>query len=183
MCINDDTDAATHDEQRRWIQQFLEQYYGFELSSMEGRYSKCPVMRDSSIPRVNLTAHAELLKSRLPVQKQNDLVAATLAGLEEGHVGVRAGSRGMGAETLRAGNAIRMASFNIERGWRWREQCELMKAHALSGGAPHLVFLNEVDGGMARSGNEDVAWELAKCLGMPAGSGGVGARRSSARRA
>jgi endonuclease/exonuclease/phosphatase family metal-dependent hydrolase len=60
---------------------------------------------------------------------------------------------------------LRVVSWNIEKGLRWKEIAEILRVE------PHLrvadlILLNEVDVGMARSGNVHVARELAHALKM-----------------
>jgi endonuclease/exonuclease/phosphatase family metal-dependent hydrolase len=64
-------------------------------------------------------------------------------------------------ETLRA---IRLVTWNIEKGKRWEllEKCldtEWMRT-------ADILCLNEVDDGMARSGNRRIAYEIGQRLGM-----------------
>lgn len=59
---------------------------------------------------------------------------------------------------------MKIVTWNIEKGKRWHllQQC---LAHE-SIRAADILCLNEVDEGMARSGNRRVAHEIAECLGM-----------------
>src|SRR5690349_8017058 len=59
---------------------------------------------------------------------------------------------------------MRIVTWNIEKGKRWNllEEC---LAHASIRSAD-ILCLNEVDDGMARSGNRRVAYEIADRLGM-----------------
>ena len=60
---------------------------------------------------------------------------------------------------------VRVASWNIERGKELDGQAAFLKNHpALS--RADILLLNEVDIGMARSGNRDVARELSEALGF-----------------
>jgi len=63
------------------------------------------------------------------------------------------------------GNTVRVAHWNIEHGNRFEAIAQALATHPGLAGAD-LVSLNEVDLGMARSGNRDVAGELARRLGM-----------------
>src|SRR5262245_34731151 len=59
---------------------------------------------------------------------------------------------------------IRLVTWNIEKGKRWAllERCLGMEAiHSAD-----IVCLNEVDDGMARSGNRNIALEIGERLGM-----------------
>jgi endonuclease/exonuclease/phosphatase family metal-dependent hydrolase len=62
---------------------------------------------------------------------------------------------------------VRAVHWNIEHGNRFEPIAEALARHELLAGAD-LVLLNEVDLGMARSGNRDVAAELAARLGLHA---------------
>lgn len=60
---------------------------------------------------------------------------------------------------------LRVVSWNIEKGIHWREIVETLRVE------PHLrvadlILLNEVDVGMARSGNQHIAGEMAHALKM-----------------
>jgi endonuclease/exonuclease/phosphatase family metal-dependent hydrolase len=60
---------------------------------------------------------------------------------------------------------VHAVHWNIEHGNRYaRVEAALRSAHGLAGA--DLVMLNEVDLGMARSGNRDVAGDLARALGL-----------------
>lgn len=60
---------------------------------------------------------------------------------------------------------VRAIHWNIEHGNRYLEIARALVAHPQLEHAD-LVFLNEVDLGMARSGNRDVAGDLAAALGL-----------------
>ena len=62
---------------------------------------------------------------------------------------------------------VRAVHWNIEHGNRFAQIEGALERHAQLAGAD-LVLLNEVDLGMARSGNRDVAAELGAALGMHA---------------
>src|SRR5262245_43512948 len=62
---------------------------------------------------------------------------------------------------------IRVAHWNLEHGNRFDAIARALETHPALAGAD-LVTLNEVDLGMARSGNRDVARELASRLGLHA---------------
>jgi endonuclease/exonuclease/phosphatase family metal-dependent hydrolase len=62
---------------------------------------------------------------------------------------------------------VRAVHWNIEHGNRYEQVEQALGTHAQLGGAD-LVMLNEVDLGMARSGNRDVAMDLAAALGLHA---------------
>ena len=65
------------------------------------------------------------------------------------------------------GGRVRVVHWNIEHGNRFEDIATSLETHPELSGAD-LVTLNEVDLGMARSGNRDVAGELAARLGMHA---------------
>jgi endonuclease/exonuclease/phosphatase family metal-dependent hydrolase len=66
--------------------------------------------------------------------------------------------------TARPGR-LRAAAWNVERGKRWEALCGVLEEHP---GLRDLdvLMLTEVDHGMGRSGNRDVAAALAQRLGM-----------------
>ena len=51
--------------------------------------------------------------------------------------------------------------FNLLRGKEWKKACQIIKGYD-----PYIVFLNEMDWGMARSNNEHTTQLLAQCLSM-----------------
>jgi endonuclease/exonuclease/phosphatase family metal-dependent hydrolase len=64
-----------------------------------------------------------------------------------------------------ARSSYRFAAWNVERGAQFDGQVEVLRTH------PHLreadvLLLTETDSGMARSGNRNVARDLARALGM-----------------
>jgi endonuclease/exonuclease/phosphatase family metal-dependent hydrolase len=59
---------------------------------------------------------------------------------------------------------IRVVSWNIEKGKRWPELIACLESNDLA--AADIFCLNEVDEGMARSGNRLIAQELADLLKM-----------------
>lgn len=60
---------------------------------------------------------------------------------------------------------VRAVAWNVERGKRFEGVRALLREHEVLGQAD-LIFLNEVDIGMGRSGNRNVARDLAVELGM-----------------
>ena len=70
-------------------------------------------------------------------------------------------------EAPRASGRIRVVHWNLEHGNRFDAIAHALETHPALVGAD-LVTLNEVDLGMARSGNRDVARELAAQLGLHA---------------
>ena len=60
---------------------------------------------------------------------------------------------------------VRVASWNIERGARLEGITAVLAGDPLLSRAD-IILLNEVDRGMARTGNRDIALELARGLGM-----------------
>src|SRR5437764_533574 len=79
----------------------------------------------------------------------------------------RSGARSSGASTGAAAGRVRVAQWNIEHGNRCEAIARASRSQAALAAAD-LVTLNEVDLGMARSGNRDVAAELCVRLGMHA---------------
>src|SRR5262249_45799779 len=63
-----------------------------------------------------------------------------------------------------APDVIRLVTWNIEKGKRWSllEQC--LRHESIR--TADLLCLNEVDEGMARSGNLRIAYEIGERLGM-----------------
>src|SRR5690606_9302786 len=68
------------------------------------------------------------------------------------------------SKTARPGR-LRAAAWNVERGKRWRPLCGVLQEHPQLR-ALDVLLLTEVDHGMGRSGNRDVAARLAEQLGM-----------------
>jgi endonuclease/exonuclease/phosphatase family metal-dependent hydrolase len=64
-----------------------------------------------------------------------------------------------------ADDRLRAVAWNVERGKRFDGVRRLLREHPVLGEAD-LIYLNEVDIGMGRSGNRNVARELAVELGM-----------------
>ncbi len=62
-------------------------------------------------------------------------------------------------------STLRLVQWNIEKGVRFEAIAAALASHAILARAD-VIFLNEVDLGMARSGNRDVAAELATRLGV-----------------
>jgi endonuclease/exonuclease/phosphatase family metal-dependent hydrolase len=76
-------------------------------------------------------------------------------------------SRPADAPPAASGARVRAVHWNIEHGNHFEPIAEALARHQRLAGAD-LVLLNEVDLGMARSGNRDVAAELAARLGLHA---------------
>lgn len=70
------------------------------------------------------------------------------------------------------GTRLRVGHWNLEHGNRFDAIAHALQTHPALAGAD-LVTLNEVDLGMARSGNRDIARELAACLGLHAAWGAL----------
>ncbi len=68
-------------------------------------------------------------------------------------------------ETTAAGSSIRATAWNIERGTHLEPIIEILREHALIGGSD-VYLLTELDAGMARSHNRDVALEIGRRLGL-----------------
>ena len=85
---------------------------------------------------------------------------------------IRSWSPGRVFTPSRNGTRIRVGHWNLEHGNRFDAIARALETHpALA--AMDLVTLNEVDLGMARSGNRDVARELASRLGLHAAWGAL----------
>jgi endonuclease/exonuclease/phosphatase family metal-dependent hydrolase len=80
---------------------------------------------------------------------------------------IRTWSPALNHATRRADGRIRVVHWNLEHGNRFDAIARALETHPALAGAD-LVTLNEVDFGMARSGNRDVARELAVRLGLHA---------------
>ena len=74
---------------------------------------------------------------------------------------------GQSPEPARDPSRVRVAHWNIEHGNRFEAIARALTSHPELAGAD-VVTLNEVDLGMARSGNRDVAAELGDRLGLHA---------------
>ena len=70
-------------------------------------------------------------------------------------------------DAARNGARMRVGHWNLEHGNRFDAIARALETHPALAGAD-LVTLNEVDLGMARSGNRDIARELAARLGLHA---------------
>ena len=90
-----------------------------------------------------------------------DEVRRVLEGVERGEWGARAAGRA-GPEPR--GRVLRAAAWNIQRGARLDDLRRAVLAPAFAG--TDLLLLSEVDVGLGRSGNRNVARELAEALGM-----------------
>jgi endonuclease/exonuclease/phosphatase family metal-dependent hydrolase len=75
-------------------------------------------------------------------------------------------------DEARDGTRLRVGHWNLEHGNRFDAIARALGTHPALVGAD-LVTLNEVDLGMARSGNRDVARELASRLGLHAAWGAL----------
>jgi endonuclease/exonuclease/phosphatase family metal-dependent hydrolase len=80
---------------------------------------------------------------------------------------IMAPTGGRGAEAAASGQLVRAVHWNIEHGNHYESIERALREHQQLAGTD-LVLLNEVDLGMARSGNRDVAAELAAALGFHA---------------
>jgi hypothetical protein len=60
---------------------------------------------------------------------------------------------------------LQVTYFNGERGSFWLKQCEIFKNDPMLNGSD-VIFFNELDIGMARSGNFDTVNMLATCISM-----------------
>lgn len=69
------------------------------------------------------------------------------------------------SKKLEQNSTIRVAVFNAERGWKWREICKFIKESPVLTEST-LWILNEMDLGVARSNNEHTTKKLAECLQM-----------------
>jgi len=61
--------------------------------------------------------------------------------------------------------SYRFVAWNIERGRQFEGQVEILREHPYLQGAD-VLLLTETDSGMVRSGNRNVARDLARALGM-----------------
>ena len=62
-------------------------------------------------------------------------------------------------------DTLRLIAWNMERGRHWQDGAELVRTHAALRD-PDVIFLGEMDHGMARSGNVHTTREMANALGM-----------------
>src|SRR6516164_11014302 len=67
------------------------------------------------------------------------------------------------SKTMR-NQAVRLVSWNIEKGKRWQLLEKCLEAESVRSAG--ILCLQEVDEGMARSGNRRVAYEIGERLGM-----------------
>lgn len=68
-------------------------------------------------------------------------------------------------DMMRLGTALRVVEFNAESGKHWKEFSEMVKTDGRLQNAD-IILLNEMDIGMARSGNTHTTRKLAMTLGM-----------------
>lgn len=80
---------------------------------------------------------------------------------------IRSWSPGHVRDGARNGDRIRVGHWNLEHGNRFDAIAQALETHPALAGVD-VVTLNEVDLGMARSGNRDVTRELASRLGLHA---------------
>jgi endonuclease/exonuclease/phosphatase family metal-dependent hydrolase len=170
--LNDDFSADPVEGSRgiSKMLRFLASYFSPYPSSYPKDFRACGLQVDKGlvdIPRANLSAFA---LSRAPAQALNAAIQSTLSSAEVGHWDEfrqpnTLEAQGSGMELLRDTDAIRVTYFNAERGTKWPEQCEKIRTHpSLKDSA--ILFFNELDVGMARSGNGNTALQLATCLQM-----------------
>lgn len=74
-------------------------------------------------------------------------------------------SGGPAGDRALAPGELRLVQWNIEKGLRFEGIASQLASHPHLSGAD-VVFLNEVDAGMARTGNRHVARDLAEALGL-----------------
>ena len=75
------------------------------------------------------------------------------------------GFGGMPSANLPARPAYRFVAWNVERGTQFDGQVEALTTHPILAQAD-VLLLTETDSGMVRSGNRNVAQDLARALGM-----------------
>ena len=137
IVINDDFITSAEVAQ---MQEFLETYYGWHASEAED-YGACALHVDQRA------------------------TPSSLDTLELGHVGEGSSPRMLGPRQWTAGAAARVVFLNAMRGYGSARHCAMLRGDpALRGAA--VVLLNELDLGMARTRNRNVAHELARCLHM-----------------
>ena len=158
IIVNDDfapSGTRLFDTQRRELCHFLELKYGYWLTGDES-YETCSVIMDSDIP---------LPQGLKDASTTNEHIKSTLGAVESGHIGTIPLSLGTGTAEVVLGDTVSVILFNAERGTQWKKQCTQIKSDPRLVNAT-LIILNEMDSGMARSGNVDTTHELASCLHM-----------------
>jgi endonuclease/exonuclease/phosphatase family metal-dependent hydrolase len=112
----------------------------------------------------DLAPHYEALRA---VANRRALERSELWARIRGEVArvVSAVERGDAAPTLSADRALRIAAWNVRRGARFDAVLGALRGNAVLGRAD-VLLLTEIDCGLGRSGNRNVARELAEALGM-----------------
>jgi endonuclease/exonuclease/phosphatase family metal-dependent hydrolase len=152
------------------LDRFLTRYYGTFPNSYKKDYSTCDLQIDRGLVDISRTNMSLFADSTLSVHILNDNIQDTLSSVEVGHWDELRPSnlvdaQGRGVDMLRSTDTIRITYFNAERGTQWKNQCAMIHKDSSLKDSP-IIFFNELDVGMARSGNVDTAYELAKCLQM-----------------
>jgi hypothetical protein len=152
------------------LDRFLTRYYGTFPNSYKKDYSTCDLQIDRGLVDISRTNMSLFADSTLSVHILNDNIQDTLSSVEVGHWDELRPSnlvdaQGRGVDMLRSTDTIRITYFNAERGTQWKNQCAMIRKDSSLKDSP-IVFFNELDVDMARSGNVDTAYELAKCLQM-----------------
>ena len=89
----------------------------------------------------------------------NERMKAVLTGAEWSNSG------SVTDRTIYTHELVRVTVFNAQRGTNWRKICNLIRSDKILS-ATNVWILNEMDYGMARTGNEHTTKLLANCLGM-----------------
>jgi hypothetical protein len=127
------------------LHEFLVRLLGFDVRNFS---TVCDVRRTAVIPPVaRLKAYAQKIqRDNKTVQARNAEIAPTLEATSQG-------SLDQTPVPLMVGEKIRVVYFNAERGREWQKECSILQYHPKLMGAS-IIFLNEMDSGMARSGNQ-----------------------------
>jgi endonuclease/exonuclease/phosphatase family metal-dependent hydrolase len=139
------------------LHKLLVQMLGYDARNFS---TACDVIRALSIPPVaKLAEYSQNIKpDKKSVQGRNAEIASTLQSWQLGILDQT-------PVPLLVKDQIRIVYFNAERGREWQKECKILKTHPKLAGAS-IIFLNEMDSGMARSGNQDTTHQMAKCLQM-----------------
>jgi hypothetical protein len=127
------------------LHEFLVRLLGFDVRNFS---TTCDIRRTAVIPPVaRLKAYAQSMqRDNKTVQARNAEIAPTLEALSQGNLDQT-------PVPLMVEEKVHVVYFNAERGREWQKECSILQNHPKLTDAS-IIFLNEMDSGMARSGNQ-----------------------------